>query len=127
MSNTTKLNEEQIQSNLKAFEAAMRGKKTQFWNVGDWQDKPSLDTQYATCSIYRPKPEPKIRPWKQEEVPVGALLKRKGEKETFLIVEAIHNDVRFGQKCRQLYSNLISNYVHSIDQGKTWQPCGVVE
>lgn len=79
---------------------------------------------------YRIAPEPKLRPWKPEEVPVGALIRLKGNhcQHSWLIVGYAHNEqqIAFGQTGGRSIKDL-GNYEHSIDGGKTWAPCGVME
>lgn len=85
--------------------------------------------------IYRRKPAPpqrKLRAWRPEEVPVGALMRslyqeefiimgRKGEWEGSVYISAI-SKVRGGW---QSFSTEGCEY--SLDHGKTWQPCGILE
>lgn len=78
---------------------------------------------------YRAKPEPKLKPWKPEEVPVGALIQFRGSISVILAV--------YGQKLWFInQGELTWNYVdagifyaskYSTDGGKTWKPCGVEE
>lgn len=79
-----------------------------------------------------PWQEPKLRPWKAEDVPVGAILRNIGGRDPYkwMIVavcsdgittcggnEVLTRDAKlFLEKCE-----------HSIDGGKTWLPCGVLE
>lgn len=82
---------------------------------------------------YRIAPESKLRPWKPEEVPVGAIMKGKHSTGCSLILGngAIDNlgiaYVASGGLQRALYDVVCYNFVHSTDQGKTWLPCGVME
>lgn len=81
-------------------------------------------------SEYRRKPEPKLRPWRTEEVPVGALHNWCGFVSVIL---AAHNNKMFfiNQRGEVTYNFLDSGAVNagkfSIDGGKTWHPCGVLE
>lgn len=112
------------------------GRPVQFkWNNG-WNDAGENHQFNFSNYEYRIKPEPKLRPWKPEEVPVGALLK-------YLDVVAVlsfKNELGFGfvsystttkgnadARCwtyGRVYEEFIS---HSTDGGKTWKPCGVEE
>lgn len=78
--------------------------------------------------LFRLAPEPpakKWRPWKPEEVPVGALIRAIGLRWRSLIWAATAT----GQiECmtgvlEPEYALL--NHEHSLDNGKTWLPCGV--
>jgi hypothetical protein len=72
---------------------------------------------------YRIKPTKTLRPWKPEEVPVGAQLKQGGTR--WLIVGADSSGmVRFSTE-GNLHTSKLSGYTHSADGGKTWHPCGV--
>jgi hypothetical protein len=90
---------------------------------------------------HRIKPESKYRPWKPEEVPVGALIKGVGDGSPRLILgygKCIDhcggvlpdNCVLFvlsGRICGDTLEFCLPNRQHSLDHGKTWQPCGVLE
>lgn len=78
--------------------------------------------------------EPKLRPWKPEEVPVGALIRRPsslcdvGEHAAMLIVERDKHRV-YAANCKQgsTFAQCLDDHEHSLDHGKTWLPCGVEE
>jgi hypothetical protein len=67
---------------------------------------------------YRIKPTATLRPWTADEVPLGAQMRRKTDRHRFLI-GSVAND---GSRNEWLEHN-----EHSIDGGKTWHPCGVME
>ena len=96
------------------------------WRAVDWElhfgGKPS---------DYRIKPEPKLRPWRPEEVPVGAIVK--SDVAAYLIIA-----VNFEKAAIAMMSNTmdvvrwyatdsIDGNHYSTDGGKTWKPCGVEE
>jgi len=70
---------------------------------------------------YRIKPTAKLRPWTADEVPLGAWMRTTGYN---------HNNRRtlicatYDESTRSLW---FSESEHSIDNGKTWLPCGVME
>lgn len=80
---------------------------------------------------FRLAPEPpakKFRPWTPDEVPVGVKMREKeccgwftptcagaGEIET--VVEGVVERISL--------TDLFENHEHSLDNGKTWLPCGV--
>ena len=74
---------------------------------------------------------PQYRAWKPDEVPVGALLKVKHDHMVYLILAGgnlINGNVRVCEDNRittHSLAHVFNNYEHSIDNGKTWQPCGV--
>lgn len=75
---------------------------------------------------YRIAPEPKLRPWKPEEVPAVALYMHGS-----LIRTVSYKDANSGE----LYlhdilvnpESLLKEWKHSTDGGRTWAPCGVME
>ena len=79
---------------------------------------------------YRRKPEPKLRPWRTEEVPVGALHNWFGFVSVIL---AAHDNKMFflNRNGEVTYNYLDSGAVNigkfSLDNGKTWHPCGALE
>lgn len=79
--------------------------------------------------MFRIKPEPKLRPWKAEEVPVGAMVKSDGGGR-YVILGADTAGIAVprgdGVEWRD-YLITLNSYTHSTDGGKTWLPCGVQE
>lgn len=87
-------------------------------------------------NIESAREEPKMRPWKVEEVPVGALYRDKRLKISVIILGAI---IRSKYPIQFLdYTNdfmltgdgldsALAYREHSTDGGKTWHPCGVME
>lgn len=83
---------------------------------------------------FRLAPEPpskKWRPWKPEEVPVGALIRHKRVPGVGLIL-GNGASYKLGSAFVDRYQIRIEpcgmaldNYEHSLDNGKTWLPCGV--
>jgi hypothetical protein len=70
---------------------------------------------------YRIKPTATLRPWTADEVPLGAWIRRKDalrDNRRVLICETYDESVR---------STWRVTSEHSIDGGKTWLPCGVME
>lgn len=68
---------------------------------------------------YRIKPTKTLRPWTADEVPLGAWMRSKESNEPrFLITQTRDQYYRI---------QLMSEYEHSLDGGKTWLPCGVEE
>lgn len=114
--------------------------RLQYHYAAGWRDdndNPSISSR-DSFSDYRRKPEPKLRPWKPEEVPVGALIRWKPEVKAFFtgqrgfdiaIIIGIHcSRILTGQAgCNFRLETMLKNHEHSFDHGKTWLPCGVVE
>lgn len=133
-----KLTEEQIQSNLKAYEHAMRNGSVDSIEYADnnGMHGPKYGEYFSSGRIYRIKPQPKLRPWKPEEVPVGAILKGNGFK--CIISWAEINKLGYpcmggsdgtpqGRQWTLDYACTDADLLHSTDGGKTWLPCGVME
>ena len=68
---------------------------------------------------YRIKPEPKLRPWTADEVPLGAWMRFKRNPQDRVLIGWVSV-----QADRDLW---LDEREHTIDGGKTWLPCGVEE
>ena len=97
----------------------------------DYSNKGSCNFS-GSADEYRIKPEPKLRAWKPEEVPVGALYKWQNHVAVILSV-ADGQKLCFLDRCGKITWNFLDAGVmceeskHSLDGGKTWFPCGVME
>jgi len=84
---------------------------------------------------FRLAPEPpakRYRPWTPEEVPVGGLFRKKGFTGVSLILSngaSKESGVSYVSSDNQLakvrYQDALGFYERSLDNGKTWIPCGV--
>lgn len=83
----------------------------------------------TTEGEYRIKLEPKLRPWKPEEVPVGASLKNKSTLSRYLITGWCCAEPNYVLTSGGKYSpeDLAKSYEYSLDNGKTWRPCGTLK
>lgn len=97
---------------------SLEGKADFDWNNDRYRIKPE-------------KPESKLRPWREDEVPLGAWLRAinksdVGDFEALLLRE---RDARYAYASGKgtTFQDCLDNYEHSIDGGKTWKPCGVEE
>lgn len=99
---------------------------------GEWITL-TRDSLLKATDIIRRKPEPKLRPWKPEEVPWGAAFHKKKEAigRYFFIIETYMSGdcfyVIFHGNDQRHTLELRDNWEHSLDNGKTWLPCGVLE
>ena len=82
------------------------------------------------------KSEPKLRPWKPEEVPVGAWIRAKNEatiKYNYFttIIGVTSTDIVMAEETFEdmfdSFEKALTTSEYSIDKGKTWHPCGVLE
>lgn len=80
--------------------------------------------------------EPKLRPWRPEEVPVGAWYRDKGSRNVVMIIAYTPKDAFPIRFVSWTNSDRISGdspeealeaREHSTDGGKTWLPCGMME
>jgi hypothetical protein len=94
-----------------------------------WSNEENLEFSMP-ASCYRIKPESKLRPWKPEEVPVGALLRHKGYPSVVMIIGQSSGDIIcwvHDEVGRMAAKECLDIEEHSLDGGKTWLPCGVME
>ena len=71
--------------------------------------------------------EPKLRPWKIEEIPLGAWIRVKTQGLPSLIVAINISGIWCGSGGMIGFDYALTHYEHSTDGGRTWHPCGVVE
>ena len=79
---------------------------------------------------YRIKSAPKLRPWKVEEVPFGAWYCTKKDTKTYfipLLFNATLGYIINMYDDEWTLNEMLQDLLHSLDQGKTWLPCGVEE
>jgi hypothetical protein len=90
-----------------------------------WLDDGMFDnSSYERADLMPPT---KLRPWRPEEVPLGAWTRLKEHPHCRqLITEVSEYCVGIGIDARGLDKILIDSE-HSTDSGKTWLPCGVEE
>ncbi len=125
------MNKNNAKDYLPLVQALAEGKTIQ-WMPGDsamckWEDRVEMDFSQPPFA-YRIKPEPKLRPWRPEEVPVGALLKNKTNRDRTMIVGiSVDTIYMFNESRRDYIHKLFTYWEHSLDNGKTWLPCGVFE
>lgn len=123
-----------IQEKIAVMQAAADGKKIQCSQarVGVWVNTeiPLWDWNNYDYQI---KPEPKLRPWNPEEVPVGAICDGQwilGKKRPSLIVSVEGTCFCYCGRDKiytVTFEAALRDFTYSLDQGKTWLPCGVME
>lgn len=96
-----------------------------------WNDVEGSLCFNMPSSYYRIKPEPKLRPWRPEEVPIGAMFKLNGSGTIVSLLSLDGNRLWFLENgvptWNLLEDGVFYSMAHSIDSGKTWLPCGVEE
>jgi len=70
-------------------------------------------------STYRIKPTATLRPWTADEVPLGMQARNREYPKTRWLIDRTSSEENRKDWCEK--------YEHSIDGGKTWLPCGVME
>lgn len=122
---------------LKLVQAWWDG-ELEFDNDGEW-----IKAHYAPCETSRPehyriRPKPTLRPWKPEEVPVGAQIRFKKSNHPSA---TLGRQTILGEFGGEIYDSTpagkgLSTYKaefaftsleHSTDGGRSWKPCGVEE
>lgn len=120
---------EQIQIML----AYDKGEKIQAFSPRSqtWIDVITPQWQWTTTE-YRIKPKPEYRPWAPDEVPIFALYRyigQTGYRQSILgaspngVTTSIH---RNGTDHNISFEDMLKSYEYSVDQGKTWNRCGVL-
>lgn len=116
-----------------AFMAWKRGETIEFWNTVDGKWWPIFHSTQSLHKdhVYRRKPQPKLRPWKPEEIPVGAVVRETvgiQPHARWLITSVDYQGVAYTAYGQNKVTTLaLEGREYSIDGGKTWAPCGVVE
>lgn len=132
---------------LPVIEAFASGKEIQYLPAfGDAKWRDLMDSgvgpkpDFNTGAKWRIKPEPVLRAWRMEEVPVGARFKfRSWESACGMILSHTWSSTggdftiefsdpgtgRINSKTNQ--EMLDDGDLHSTDGGKTWNRCGVLE
>jgi hypothetical protein len=114
------MNIEQTKEAIKVMQAFVDGKEVQARDVGLERWNAVIIPRWNLEDFeYRIKPTPTIRPWTADEVPLGAWMRRGTDpKFRWLILNVGNDDMRM---------DFYLKNEHSIDNGKTWLPCGVME
>ena len=118
---------EQTIEAIRVMQAYVDGKEVQVrsrkWNPReslkpDWVDE-ELSCWNFEDFDYRRKPTPVLRSWTADEVPLGAWMRFKKVIDDRSILAWTST-----QRDRDMW---LDEREHSIDNGKTWLPCGVME
>jgi hypothetical protein len=113
------MNIEQTKEAIKVMQAFVDGKEVQARDVGLERWNAVIIPRWNLEDFeYRIKPTPTIRPWTADEVPLGSIMRTKGLEGRCIIIDTETSDDR---------SYWLNAREHSIDNGKTWLPCGVME
>jgi hypothetical protein len=112
------MNIKQTKEAIRIMQAFVDGKELQSMYDGKWASVTTPRWNWDD-TLYRIKPTPVLRPWTSHEVPLGAQMRDVSKQDyRCLIHTSGNNDTR---------KDWLVGYEHSIDGGKTWLPCGVME
>lgn len=99
--------------------------------VNSWEKPEEPPCAQSHPKSYRIKKPQQLRPWKPEEIPLGAWLREKNHQATSLIVAQMQGFVVWyaisGERVAGSPKRCLDTCEHSTDNGKTWLPCGVSE
>ena len=125
MTETNKMTKE---LHMKLVEAWWDGELESSNSKGEWYRAIRPPIGESDLPYYRIRPKPCLRPWKPEEVPVGAQVRYAGNLDSvrMLIITNL-GDALLGGGGRWTVNDLFFSMEHSLDGGKTWLPCGVEE
>ena len=108
---------EQTKEAVRVMQAYVDGKEVESMYDGKWAIIYVPRWNWDDTK-YRIKPTATLRPWTADEVPLGAWVRMKNLNMTrsmIVSVAAFNLGIAFKE------------YEHSIDGGKNWLPCGVME
>ena len=111
---------EQTIEAIRVMQAFVDGKEVEYpISDGCWATTmtPSWNWLYTH---FRIKTTPVLRPWTADEVPLGAWGRNPQYPKTRWLIDRTSSE-------ENRKDWLDTKYEHSIDLGKTWLPCGVVE
>lgn len=125
-----KCTKEHLEAMLPIMEAWVKGKTIEYFDDSTemWVEVNHQSAHWSVDYDYRIKPEKTPRPWKMEEVPIGALIRTKAGNCPYkaLIISASEYQVCFGDHTYDFDEDDLNYFEHSVDGGKTWLPCGVM-
>lgn len=125
------MTKEQWKERLPLIQAFVRGKEIEGkTSEGLWTDMRDNIEFDSLIINYRIKPQPTLRPWKPEEVPVGAAFKSDDSRLPTAWIDTTPIGLVLGLYLHSKevsYLSLAEHWKHSLDHGKTWLPCGVVK
>ncbi len=119
---------------LPILQAWIDGKTIEVKEGDTWKDFATPTTTGLTLAFecnpesFRIKPEPKLRPWKPEEVPVGAVIRHKQLRKMEVIVSALDGGLCIWQHHSITFEVALKCFEWALlYRDHTWKPCGVEE
>lgn len=117
---------------LKLVEAFWDG-RLEYNDYGLWRAAKCSPTNERDSTLYRIKPEPKLRPWKPEEVPLGAWYMHEIGGMPWFVDRIYPAGVKFaGNDVLYPFEQLAEQFHHAmpsemLGSKNPWKPCGVSE
>jgi hypothetical protein len=112
------MNIEETKECIRVMQAFVDGKEVEHWYYEMWVKIHVPRWDWGNTE-YRIKPTPVLRPWTADEVPLGAWMRDVSKQDCRWLIQTSGNaDTR---------KEWLEHNEHSIDCGKTWLPCGVME
>ena len=112
------MNIEQTKEAIRIMQAFVDGKEVEHWYYEMWVKIHVPRWDWGNTE-YRIKPTPTFRPWTADEVPLGAWMRMKSDREYRFLIS---NTESFSGR-----EHWLEDFEHSTDGGKTWKECGVME
>jgi hypothetical protein len=114
------VNIEQTKETIRVMDASINGMEVESKLIGtyDWVLDKNPSWNWLNYD-YRIKPTATLRAWTADEVPLGAWIRFKDKPQDRHLLGWVS-----GQADRDMW---LDEREHSIDGGKNWLPCGVVE
>jgi hypothetical protein len=112
------MNIEETKEAIRVMQAFVDGKEVEHRYNGIWV-KLYVPRWGWDDTKYRIKPTAKLRPWTADEVPLGMQARNREYPKTRWLIDRTSGEENRKDWCEK--------YEHSIDGGKTWLHCGVME
>ena len=121
------MNPEQTKEAIRVMQAYLDGKEVQY-RIKKCDSRSVLKPDWCDIDApcwdfdgyeYRIKPTATLRPWTADEVPLGMQARNREYPKTRWLIDRTSSEENRKDWCEK--------YEHSIDGGKTWLPCGVME
>jgi hypothetical protein len=113
------MNIEETKEAIRVMQAYVDGKEVEAFSPCQKWERVSAPRWGWDDNQYRIKFTATLRPWTADEVPLGAWMRKKQDVPHRWVVIDTGNEL-----WRQGW---FEDSEHSIDGGKTWLPCGVME